>query len=33
MWKILGILLAILAVVILGAWLKLRGPDIPFQTL
>jgi pimeloyl-ACP methyl ester carboxylesterase len=33
MWKILGILLAILIVVILGAWLKLRGPDIPFQTL
>jgi pimeloyl-ACP methyl ester carboxylesterase len=33
MWKILGILLAILGLVILGAWLKLRGPDIPFQTL
>jgi pimeloyl-ACP methyl ester carboxylesterase len=33
MWKILGIILAILIVLILGAWLKLRGPDIPFQTL
>jgi pimeloyl-ACP methyl ester carboxylesterase len=33
MWKILGITAAILIVVILGAWLKLRGPDIPFQTL
>ena len=33
MWKILGIVLAILVLVILGAWLKLRGPDIPFQTL
>jgi len=33
MWKILGIIVAILIVVILGAWLKLRGPDIAFQTL
>jgi pimeloyl-ACP methyl ester carboxylesterase len=33
MWKILGIILAILGLLILGAWLKLRGPDIPFQTL
>jgi pimeloyl-ACP methyl ester carboxylesterase len=33
MWKILGIILAILGLVILGAWLKLRGPDIPFQSL
>jgi pimeloyl-ACP methyl ester carboxylesterase len=33
MGKILGITLAILIVLILGAWLKLRGPDIPFQTL
>jgi pimeloyl-ACP methyl ester carboxylesterase len=33
MWKILGIVLAILGLVILGAWLKFRGPDIPFQTL
>jgi pimeloyl-ACP methyl ester carboxylesterase len=33
MWKILGIILAILGLAILGAWLKLRGPDIPFQTL
>ena len=33
MLKILGIIAAILIVVIVGAWLKLRGPDIPFQTL
>jgi pimeloyl-ACP methyl ester carboxylesterase len=33
MWKILGITLAILIVVILGAWLKIRGPDIPFEAL
>jgi pimeloyl-ACP methyl ester carboxylesterase len=33
MLKILGIIAAILIVVIAGAWLKLRGPDIPFQTL
>jgi len=33
MWKILGILLAILVVLTLGAWLKLRGPDIPSETL
>jgi pimeloyl-ACP methyl ester carboxylesterase len=33
MMKILGIIAAILIVVIVGAWLKLRGPDIPFQTL
>ena len=33
MLKILDIIAAILTVVIVGAWLKLRGPDIPFQTL
>ena len=33
MWKILGVTLAILLVAILGAWLKLRGPDIPFEIL
>jgi len=33
MWKILGVTLAILIVLILGAWLKLRGPDIPFEIL
>jgi pimeloyl-ACP methyl ester carboxylesterase len=33
MLKILGIIAAILIVVMVGAWLKLRGPDIPFQTL
>jgi pimeloyl-ACP methyl ester carboxylesterase len=33
MLKILGIIAAILIVVIVGAWLKLRGPDIPFHTL
>jgi pimeloyl-ACP methyl ester carboxylesterase len=31
--KILGVILAILIVLIVGAWLKLRGPDIPFETL
>jgi pimeloyl-ACP methyl ester carboxylesterase len=33
MWKILGITLAILIAVMIAAWLKFRGPDIPFQTL
>jgi pimeloyl-ACP methyl ester carboxylesterase len=33
MRKIIGITLAILAVILIGAWLKLRGPDIPFETL
>jgi len=31
--KILGVILAILIALIVGAWLKLRGPDIPFETL
>jgi pimeloyl-ACP methyl ester carboxylesterase len=33
MRKIVGITLAVLAVLLIGAWLKLRGPDIPFETL
>ena len=33
MRKILGIILALLIAVVVGAWLKLRGPDIPFRTL
>ncbi len=31
--KILGIIAAILVVVLAAAWLKLRGPDIPYDTL
>jgi pimeloyl-ACP methyl ester carboxylesterase len=31
--KILGVLLAIVIAIIIGAWLKLRGPDIPYATL
>lgn len=33
MRKALGIILVILVVVIATAWLKLRGPDIPYETL
>jgi pimeloyl-ACP methyl ester carboxylesterase len=33
MRKIIGITLAILALLLIGAWLKLRGPDIPFEAL
>jgi len=33
MRKIIGITLATLAVLLIGAWLKLRGPDIPFESL
>jgi pimeloyl-ACP methyl ester carboxylesterase len=33
MRKALGIILAILVVVLAAAWLKLRGPDIPYETL
>jgi pimeloyl-ACP methyl ester carboxylesterase len=33
MRKILGVILAIIIAIIVGAWLKLRGPDIPFETL
>jgi pimeloyl-ACP methyl ester carboxylesterase len=31
--KVLGIIVAILIAVLLGAWLKLRGPDIPYESL
>lgn len=33
MLKILGVILGILILVLLGTWLKLRGPDIPYETL
>ncbi len=33
MRRILGFLLGLLVLVLIGAWLKLRGPDIPFETL
>jgi pimeloyl-ACP methyl ester carboxylesterase len=33
MRKVLGIILAILLAIIAAAWLKLRGPDIPYETL
>jgi pimeloyl-ACP methyl ester carboxylesterase len=33
MRKTVGITLAIIVAIIAGAWLKLRGPDIPFETL
>ncbi len=33
MRKTVGIILAIIVAIIAGAWLKLRGPDIPFETL
>src|ERR1700743_585996 len=33
MQKILGISLAILLAVLTGAWLRFRGPDIPYETL
>lgn len=31
--KILGVLLGVAIVALLAAWLKLRGPDIPYETL
>jgi pimeloyl-ACP methyl ester carboxylesterase len=31
--KILGVIVGILIVVLVAAWLKLRGPDIPYETL
>jgi pimeloyl-ACP methyl ester carboxylesterase len=31
--KILGVIVGILVVVLVAAWLKLRGPDIPYETL
>ena len=33
MRKILGIIVAILIAVLIGAWLELRGPDIPYEAL
>lgn len=33
MLKIAGIIVGILVLVLLGAWLKLRGPDIPYDAL
>jgi pimeloyl-ACP methyl ester carboxylesterase len=32
-FKVLGIILGLLIVVLAAAWLKLRGPDIPYETL
>jgi pimeloyl-ACP methyl ester carboxylesterase len=32
-WKILGIVVAILILLLGAAWLKLRGPDIPYEEL
>ena len=31
--KILGIIVAVLVILLIVAWLKLRGPDIPYETL
>ncbi|MEO7207430.1 MAG: alpha/beta hydrolase [Steroidobacteraceae bacterium] len=33
MRRIFGVILGLLVLVLIGAWLKLRGPDIPFETL
>jgi pimeloyl-ACP methyl ester carboxylesterase len=33
MRKFLGVVFGLMALIIVGAWLKLRGPDIPFETL
>lgn len=33
MRKFLGVVFGLIALIIVGAWLKLRGPDIPFETL
>jgi pimeloyl-ACP methyl ester carboxylesterase len=33
MLKVLGVIVCVLVVLLIGAWLKLRGPDIPFATL
>jgi pimeloyl-ACP methyl ester carboxylesterase len=33
MRKFLGVVFGLVALIIIGAWLKLRGPDIPFETL
>jgi pimeloyl-ACP methyl ester carboxylesterase len=31
--RILGIILGLIVLILVGAWLKLRGPDIPYETL
>ncbi len=31
--KVLGIIVAVIVVVLVAAWLKLRGPDIPYESL
>jgi alpha-beta hydrolase superfamily lysophospholipase len=31
--RIIGIIIAVLAVLLIAAWLELRGPDIPYATL
>ncbi len=31
--KVLGIILGIVVLILAAAWLKLRGPDIPYETL
>jgi hypothetical protein len=33
MRKFLGVVFGLMVLIIVGAWLKLRGPDIPFETL
>jgi pimeloyl-ACP methyl ester carboxylesterase len=33
MRKFLGVVLGLIVLLIVGAWLKLRGPDIPYETL
>jgi pimeloyl-ACP methyl ester carboxylesterase len=33
MGRILGVIFAVIVLILVGAWLKLRGPDIPFATL
>ncbi len=33
MRRILGVISGLIVLILLGAWLWLRGPDIPFETL
>ena len=33
MRRILGVIVGLVVLIFIGAWLKLRGPDIPFETL
>lgn len=33
MRRILGVIAGLIILILIGAWLKLRGPDIPFETL